>query len=290
MTTANEYCITVEDVFLSLYINSKDDLKGSTQKTNILTDFSTHTHIYAELFVCTKGMLSIGTDSDTITLLSGDAVIIPPHFPHHKLPCSDLTVWKSIAFAMQQRYSKRPNILWKKLAPICQRSQPYILRNIPSFCEQIQNFKNNRGFNPPIFPALHFITLLAELINDGYFQDLHPSSIKNPSSPVDRASQIEVLIDRSFNQNITVTDFANTLFISPRQLSRIIKQQYGTTLHKLILQKRLTVAAHLLSTTDKTIEEIAYDVGYMDSSSFYKVFITYYRKTPLEYRNQSKPL
>lgn len=47
---------------------------------------------------------------------------------------------------------------------------------------------------------------------------------------------------------------------------------------------RMTVAANLLSTTDLSVEEIAYKVGYQYSTNFSKMFKKTYGKTPLKFR------
>ena len=87
--------------------------------------------------------------------------------------------------------------------------------------------------------------------------------------------------------DITVGDIAARLFISPRQLARIVKQRYGTTLHETIRKKRVTVAAKLLLDGNKTVEEIGHEVGFHSKSCFYRAFYAEFQETPLGYRKNA---
>ena len=49
---------------------------------------------------------------------------------------------------------------------------------------------------------------------------------------------------------------------------------------------RLEKAGQLLTTSSKTIEEIAEAVGYHNKGYFYKIFQAQYQMTPSQYRNK----
>ena len=56
----------------------------------------------------------------------------------------------------------------------------------------------------------------------------------------------------------------------------------------LVREIRLTKAAGLIETTDSSITEIAYSVGFRDAGYFGKCFRKKYGKTPKEYRNDMR--
>jgi len=78
---------------------------------------------------------------------------------------------------------------------------------------------------------------------------------------------------------------AKELCISVRQLSREINLVYkNQTFGKVLTEVRLSHAVELLTTTDKSIEEIALTTGFSCASYFSKVFKKKYHLTPEQYR------
>jgi AraC-like DNA-binding protein len=68
--------------------------------------------------------------------------------------------------------------------------------------------------------------------------------------------------------------------IEPR-VSTIINKVLGDTLPGMVNRRRILLAKHKMSTTDDTIKQIAYDVGFSDSHYFSRVFkqLTGYKAT-----------
>ena len=60
--------------------------------------------------------------------------------------------------------------------------------------------------------------------------------------------------------------------ISPFYLSRLLKQELNETFVEILTKVRITRALVLLSDSRKTIREIGEEVGYGNTTYFYKVF------------------
>ena len=71
------------------------------------------------------------------------------------------------------------------------------------------------------------------------------------------------------------------------KLARTIKKSTGQTFKDLVQQVRLEKAAQLLHSTDMSISDILYEVGYDNRSYFYRIFKERYHLTPSDYRNQT---
>ncbi len=71
-------------------------------------------------------------------------------------------------------------------------------------------------------------------------------------------------------------------------LSRAIKRITGKNYTDLVQKKRMSQAAYLLATTNISIVDIGANVGYDNSSYFYRLFKEYYGMSPKEYRVNSK--
>lgn len=71
-------------------------------------------------------------------------------------------------------------------------------------------------------------------------------------------------------------------------LSRFIKREAGQTFQQLLMQKRLSQAAYLLTTTGLAVEDIIAAVGYDNNSYFHRIFKARYGMTPKKYRDAER--
>jgi len=85
----------------------------------------------------------------------------------------------------------------------------------------------------------------------------------------------------------SVGDLALEVHLSPAHLQRLFKQKTGLRVSDLIGKHRLKKAAHLLSSTDLAIKEIAHAVGYEHHSSFVRAFHRHFEQSPKYYRQQN---
>ena len=95
---------------------------------------------------------------------------------------------------------------------------------------------------------------------------------------LNRISQI--VNEHISDTNFTINTIADELRISRTQLYRRIKSMSDTNLNDLIRKTRLEHARHLLATTDKSVSEVAYEVGFSAPSYFAKCYKDYFGNSP----------
>ncbi|PUZ29413.1 AraC family transcriptional regulator [Chitinophaga parva] len=78
--------------------------------------------------------------------------------------------------------------------------------------------------------------------------------------------------------------FADALHLSPGYLSRLLKSLTGQSTKQFITNKIIELAKEKLSTTNLTMNEIAYMLGFEHPQSFGKLFKMQTRMSPLEFR------
>jgi len=83
----------------------------------------------------------------------------------------------------------------------------------------------------------------------------------------------------------TVQNIADTLNISPNYLSDLLKTLTGQSTQQHIHDKLIEKAKEKLSTTDLSVSEIAYELGFEHPQSFSKLFKTKTSLSPLEFRH-----
>ncbi|MEM8863114.1 MAG: helix-turn-helix domain-containing protein [Chloroflexota bacterium] len=84
-------------------------------------------------------------------------------------------------------------------------------------------------------------------------------------------------------------DVATMLNVSKRTLIRRFKQAIGQRPIEYLQDLRLETAKRLLETSGKPLEQITYDVGYRDVSSFRRLFKQRTQLTPRQYRQKFAP-
>nr|MCU0337128.1 helix-turn-helix transcriptional regulator [Sediminibacterium sp.] len=82
----------------------------------------------------------------------------------------------------------------------------------------------------------------------------------------------------------TVQYLADSLYVSQSYLSGLLKVLTGQSTQQHIHNKLIEKAKEKLSTTDLSVSEIAYELGFEHSQSFSKLFKQRTNQTPLEFR------
>jgi AraC-like DNA-binding protein/mannose-6-phosphate isomerase-like protein (cupin superfamily) len=95
------------------------------------------------------------------------------------------------------------------------------------------------------------------------------------------------LLEEKYQQNLTVTDYAGILAVTPNHLTQTLKQLSGKTSLEIIKSKQLLEIKRLLVHTSMGISEISNQLNFADQSYFTKFFKRETGVLPLAYRNES---
>ena len=82
----------------------------------------------------------------------------------------------------------------------------------------------------------------------------------------------------------TITDMAKSLHISDGYFHSIYKRFFNTTCTSDVIESRIQAAVELLSSTSKSVEEIAETCGYHNTEHFIRQFRKRVGQTPARYR------
>lgn len=93
-------------------------------------------------------------------------------------------------------------------------------------------------------------------------------------------------IDVHYAERLTLDDISAALNISKYSLSHDFKKHIGKSIMDFACDKCITKAKELLSTTDDSIGEIGYRMGFSSDAHFISVFKKRVGITPLKYRKQ----
>jgi AraC family transcriptional regulator, transcriptional activator of pobA len=96
--------------------------------------------------------------------------------------------------------------------------------------------------------------------------------------------QLQDAIDRYYREKHSASDYASMLNVTPKTLGRIAKSHFNKTLTDLISERIIVEAKRQLYMTQRTVKEIAYDLGFNDEYHFSRYFKNITDVSPLAYR------
>ncbi len=101
-----------------------------------------------------------------------------------------------------------------------------------------------------------------------------------------RMEEAMQFVEEHLSEPLTLRRLANELFLSPTYFSRLFKEKSGRQFSEYLVERRISRAKLLLTSTDLAVSEISRQVGYTEANSFSRVFKAKTGKTPLQYRKQ----
>lgn len=117
------------------------------------------------------------------------------------------------------------------------------------------------------------------LVNE--MQDL----LKLPNVQMELIRKFHILVEQHFKEKHQVTDYAQLLFKSPKTISNIFKKAGYPTPLAIINERIILEAKRLLLFSDKTAEQVSYELGYSEGGHFSKFFKSHCGLPPVEFRN-----
>lgn len=154
----------------------------------------------------------------------------------------------------------------------------------------IENIKNEYESNIDKFSQDIIVSHLETLLNyaERFYQRQFITRKKSNHQVLER---LETLLSDYFNDDDliskglpTVQYISEHLLVSPSYLRSLLKSLTGQNTQQLIHEKLIEKAKEKLSTTDLTVSEIAYELGFEHLQSFSKLFKTKTQLSPLEFR------
>ncbi len=116
---------------------------------------------------------------------------------------------------------------------------------------------------------------------------LSDNSMKAYESEADaRMREIMQYILANLDQEISLNDLADQMFVSTSTLSRIFKKSTGVYFADYVMQLRVKMALGLLRHSDQNMTQIAMASGFNNSASFNRAFKKIMGVTPSEYREE----
>lgn len=252
-----------------------------------------HFHVFYEVFIAVDGEFYV-------ELLGGESLLVKPDWlcliPPGVYHCTR-SVEGVKKLAVRFNYSPDPKchthtpayIACQKALSLCQTAT--VFPDCGQLCQIIQTISremNSAHFASGTYVQTLFTQFYIQLIRmfreQGESQDTTDRVAENMSEQDTRWLKIEEYFQSHYHENITEEHLAAEMNLSKRQLSRVLQGIYGVSFRQMLIETRMHRAVQLLQEGNRTIEEIAYLVGYTSLSGFYSAFHNKFGMTAGEYK------
>ncbi|WJF91548.1 GlxA family transcriptional regulator [Paraburkholderia bonniea] len=112
----------------------------------------------------------------------------------------------------------------------------------------------------------------------------HPPGLEPATHPL--VTRAILLMEQHVGRALPLDELARKLDLSPRQLERLFKAATGKSPQTFARQVRLRTAAWLLTSSERTVADIASSCGFSDASHLGREFRKHYGVAPVAYRDQ----
>jgi len=100
--------------------------------------------------------------------------------------------------------------------------------------------------------------------------------------------RVKKFAERNYHKKVCLKDAASAVFLSPKYLSRVFKQNTSMGFSEYKLGIKIAKAKELLQNTEYNIEQISDKTGYENIESFTRIFKKMTGYTPTEYRENAR--
>ena len=248
----------------------------------------THFHNAVELVKINSGKITCRIKEQTISLSSGNVLLINSAVTHNLVYSEPVSMtYMQINIDKYLEYSSLPDdsFLYKFIRNNSLKN--YFISNINGelfdIFNNIEKECNKKLPAYDVYIKSHILALTAFMYRNELLSDISLLCDKKNFSEL--IPSIEY-IDKNYNIKLSLDEIAEKINADRFRFCRLFKAATGSTAFEYINFVRLHMAEMMLTTTKKSIAEIAFDCGFASIQYFNRTFKEYHGHTPKEHKNQ----
>jgi AraC family transcriptional regulator, transcriptional activator of pobA len=160
-------------------------------------------------------------------------------------------------------------------------------RRMPLLCEMMSGEMNRPD---PDFGVIRQLLGALFTVIESERKRLHPQDPNIMRTQNITFKNFLIILEENFRRPLGVEFYAEKLFMTSRNLNLICHNILQQSVTEIIETRKLIEAKNLLISTDKTISEISFEIGFNEKSYFTNVFRKRSGQTPSEFRDEMKKL
>lgn len=229
-----------------------------------------HSHEHMQFLVVLEGALYVSIEKRVYLLTAGGGYLVPPG-AHHRLWTESGYTQVGANFYLRNR----SDLMGIAGRMIDLRLEPMVFERL-AFAERAGRIETLLS-NGSAIDVIKASTLICEGLTE-VLERLEYGE----HGRID--SRITEYLEAHIADRLRVETIARHFCMSPTQLQRICHRFFGMSVMELYSQKRLNKARVLLRSTESSIGEIAWAVGFEETANFSAFFTKKTNMTPSRYR------
>lgn len=248
-------------------------------------DLNIHVHDCCEVLLCLSGGNSFLIDGKAYDVKDGDLFILN-QFEPHKITADPSAIFARFVLQIHPEYLIASSTEETDLSRCFYTRGDGISNKITLTDSEIAEieqlfilFRNKQDFGDDILKNATVNTILV-LVNQ-YFMK-RAKSESTVSADNEMLMNTITYINTHFSEKLTLERLAKNSYVSVNHLCKLFKKQFGTTVAKYIMSKRISEAKKMLA-QGKNVSETALACGFSDYANFIRVFKKFVGTSPGKY-------
>ncbi len=261
-----------------------------------------HSHVHFEFIYVKSGIFTQHLEDSIITLKAGESILLNSNIRHYEgdeTECECIYMNFLPEFLHMLFFENALNLKQHECKSIVQfcfsdNADSNFERAAMQFSLQKDSVLSMNELFEKIFMLLKtektgFVFYLQAFLLE-FFEQLETTSrITIVQTSSDNASMLfadikKILFEK--NGRISRNELAKILHYNPDYIGRIVHKETGMSFSEYSQSIWLEKAKHLLASTDLSIREIIFQLGYNSENMFYRVFQKKVGKTPKDFRKE----
>lgn len=243
-----------------------------------------HCHDFVELSIITSGQVSYIIEDTPYLLQEGDVMIFNPNIYHQELSSvstysTQLHIGISHLFidsSNQANFIKHLNE--SPILTLTKYKEEFL-----SCCKEIEKEQRLHQLGHTFLLKSLVMKLIILLYREMDTETAPPALDTLTFDSRDKQTIVQAIIDYMstyYMDDISLDHISKSMYLSPIYISKIFKEETGTSPINYLIQIRLNKAKELLQTQKLPINLVAKSVGYNDAYHFSKLFKKYFGLSP----------
>ncbi|MBE7019855.1 MAG: helix-turn-helix transcriptional regulator [Ruminococcaceae bacterium] len=266
---------------LTHYHKTKIDLVLYSNEEDLFTP--SHIHKEFEVLMVKKYPLFINIQGEEFILNEEDIVIINPQVVHStlaKLNHQQYLIQFTFPTILDEKDVKKIYALNYKMPYMILKKGDDNYDELAFYVKNIYKANTNTPWSTNYVKG-YFYQLYAFFQKIGFME---PQTVDTSKKGYDKIQKITEYIQENYTSDITLESLSHMFYINPSYLCRLFKEVMNSTIVEYLNQIRVKNAELFLTSTDKSIMEIAQLLGFSSQTYFNRVFKSIMMLTPSEYR------
>ncbi len=242
-----------------------------------------HYHDEIELISITSGELVFSVNSKPQVCRTGDIIFFSPRIPHitynSEFPCT----YTLLQFRLEHYLDDTNNIGKYFNRFINNAEKPFAVIHNEELSHLIEKTlqesqSQTSGFELLIKGAIY--AMLAILCRESAITLQN----NNVSCEIEKLRPSIAYIEQNYAKDISLEEISDVQKVKPSYFCRLFKKASGSSFIDYLNFVRICKSEKLLAKSEKSILDVAYEVGFSSSSYYNRMFKRYKNCTPTEYR------